>query len=90
MAARSCPILWLQRKVAKLAELFYRGSLLRNNNTAIKPQTFTSSYQKCTESEIFDSDSAPAEYTSTPTHIKIFDSDSFSNPKVNYLNFRSA
>jgi len=39
---------------------------------------------------MFDSDSAPAEYTSTPTHIKIFDSDSFSNPKVNYLNFRSA
>ena len=46
-------------------------------------------YQRCTESEIFDSDSPPAsaEYTPTPTHFKVLDSDSFSNSEVNYLNF---
>jgi len=46
-------------------------------------------YQRCTESETFDSDSAPAsaEYTPTPAHFNVFDSDSCSNSKVNYLNF---
>jgi len=42
-----------------------------------------------TESEIFDSDFTPAlaEYTPTPKHFKILDSDSCLNSKVNYLNF---
>ena len=39
------PLLCLQRQVAKLAcGLFYYLCLLRNNNTAINFQTFTSSY----------------------------------------------
>ena len=45
IAVRSYPLLWLPRQVAKLASgLFYGWSLLRNNNTAINLQTFTSSY----------------------------------------------
>jgi len=39
------------------------------------------------ESEIFDSDSAPASAEYTPTHFKVLGSDSCSNFKVNYLNF---
>jgi len=44
-------------------------------------------YQRCTDSEIFDSDSAPAsaEYTPTPKHFKVLDSDSCLNSKVIYL-----
>ena len=39
---------------------------------------------------MFDSDSAPAltEFTLTPKHLKVLDSDSCLNSKVNYLNFR--
>jgi len=45
LAVNSCPPLYLQKQVAKLANgLFYRWSLLRNNNTAINLQTPTSSY----------------------------------------------
>jgi len=44
-----------------------------------------SKYQRCTESEIFDCDSAPAEYTPTPQHFKVLDSDSCLNSKENYL-----
>ena len=44
IAVRSCPLLCLQGQVAKLASgLFVCWSLLRNNNTAINPQTLTSS-----------------------------------------------
>ena len=45
--------------------------------------------QRCKESEIFDSDSAPAsaEYTPTPKHFKDLHFDSCLNSKVNYLNF---
>ena len=43
--------------------------------------------QRLMESEIFDSDSAPAsaEYTPTPKHFKVLDSDSCLNFKANYL-----
>jgi len=43
--------------------------------------------QRCAESEIFDSDSAPALAENTPTqkHFKVLDSDSCLNSKVNYL-----
>jgi len=45
IAVRSCLRLCLQRQVAKLASgLLYCWSLLRNNNTAINLQTFTSSW----------------------------------------------
>jgi len=39
-------LLYLQRRVAKLAsELLYSWSVLRNNNTAVNFQMFTSSYR---------------------------------------------
>ena len=43
--------------------------------------------QRCTESEIFDTDSAPAsaEWTPTPKYFKVLDSDSCLNSKVIYL-----
>jgi len=44
-------------------------------------------YQRCMESEIFDSDSAPALAEYTPTHFEVLDSDFCSNSKVNYLSF---
>ena len=45
--------------------------------------------QRCTESEIFDSDSTPAsaEYTPTLKDFKVLDSDFCLNSKMNYLNF---
>ena len=43
-----------------------------------------SGHQRCTQSEIFDSDSTPASTEYTPTHFKVLDSDSCSNSKVNY------
>jgi len=46
-------------------------------------------FHRCTESEIFDSNSAPAsaEYTPTPLRniFKVLNSDSCLNSKVNYL-----
>jgi len=46
IAVCSHPLLWVPRQVAELANgLFYGCSLLRNNNTAINLQTFTSSYR---------------------------------------------
>jgi len=63
------------------------------NLQKIKPK-FAGKPQGCrgvrrTESEIFDSDSAPAlaEYTPTLKHFQVLDSDSCLNSKVNYLNF---
>jgi len=50
------------------------------------PAHHWSAAQRCTESEIFDSDSAAAS-ADTPTHFKVLDSDSCWNSKVNYLNF---
>jgi len=41
--------------------------------------------QRCTESEIFDSAPTSAEYTPTPKHFKVLDTDSCLNSKVNYL-----
>jgi len=52
-AVLSCPLicLRLQRQVAKLANgLLYSRSLLRNNNTAIILQMFTSSYGRVARS----------------------------------------
>jgi len=44
-AVRSCPLLCLHKQVAKLASgLIYCWFSLRNNNTAVNLQTFTSSY----------------------------------------------
>jgi len=45
--------------------------------------------QRCTESEIFDSDSTPAsaEYTPTPKHFQVLDPDSCLNSKLNAINF---
>ena len=39
------------------------------------------------ESEIFDSNSTPAEYTLTPKHFKVLNSNSSLNSKVNAINF---
>jgi len=49
----------------------------------------SSKYQRCTEFEIFDSDSAPAEYTPTPLWLqnilKFWTPTPAENSKVNYL-----
>jgi len=45
IAVHSCPLLCLQRRVAKVANvLFYCWSLLRNNTLATNPQRFTLYY----------------------------------------------
>jgi len=46
---------------------------------------FVSMCQRCTESEIFDSDSAPPSAEYTPKHFKVLGSDSCLNSKVIYL-----
>ena len=71
--------------MAYLSEKSENMSLL----CVVPPQKpiFCGADQRCTESEIFDSDSAPAsaEYTPTPKHFKVLDPDSCLNSKVNYL-----
>ena len=63
------------------------GNVVHSDNDAESYACCCQGRQRCTESEIFDSAPASAEYTPTPTHFKVLDSDSCSNSKANYLNF---